>query len=79
MGLEVPRIARIAGVALLAMEFVYLLVGNLALSTGLVRRAISGNPDALLVTHGRAYTVIPGRVHLSDFAMRMQDQNIQFT
>ena len=30
------------------------------------------------MTHGLAYTVIPGRVHVSDFALRMQDQNIQF-
>jgi len=78
MGRKVLRIARIAGIALIALEFVYLLVGNLALSTGLVRKALSGNPDAMLVTHGRAYTVLPGRVYVSDFSMRMQDRNIQF-
>jgi hypothetical protein len=81
MGRNLPRIARVAGialVALVALELLYLLAGNLALSTGLVRRAISGNPDAMLVTHGRAYTLLPGRVHVSDFSMRMQDQNIQF-
>jgi hypothetical protein len=78
MGRNLPRIARGAGIALIALEFLYLLAGNLALSTGLVRKAISGNPDAMLVTHGRAYTVLPGRVHVSDLSMRMQDQNIQF-
>jgi hypothetical protein len=81
MGRNLPRIARVAGialVALVALELLYLVAGNLALSTGLVRRAISWNPDAMLVTHGRAYTVLPGRVHVSDFSMRMQDQNVQF-
>jgi hypothetical protein len=72
------RIAAIAGIALIALELLYVLVANLALSTGLVRKAINLYPDSMLVTHGRAYTVIPGRVHLSDFSMRMQDQNIQF-
>jgi hypothetical protein len=74
----VLKVARGGAIALIALEFLYLLAGNLALSTGLVRRAVSGNPDAMLVTHGRAYTIFPGRVHVSDFAMRMQDRNIQF-
>jgi hypothetical protein len=81
MGRNLPRIARVAGIALVALivlELLYLVAGNLVLSTGLVRRAISWNPDAMLVTHGRAYTVLPGRVHVSDFSMRMQDQNVQF-
>lgn len=65
-------------IALIALELVYLLAANLALSTGIVRRAISAYPESMLVTHGRAYTILPGRVHLSDFAMRMQDRNIQF-
>jgi hypothetical protein len=72
------RIARIAALALVALEVVYLLAANLALWTGLVRRAVSAYPDSLLLTHGFAYTVIPGRVHVSDLALRMQDQNIQF-
>jgi hypothetical protein len=72
------RIARIAALALVVLEVVYLLAANLALWTGVVRRAVSAYPDSLLLTHGLAYTVIPGRVHVSDLALRMQDQNIQF-
>ncbi len=78
MGRKVLGIARIAGIALISLELVYLLVGNLALSMGVVGKALSGNPDAMLVTHGRAYTLLPGRVHVSDFSMRLQDRNIQF-
>ena len=75
---KVIRSVRIAGTVLIALEFVYFVIANLALSTGFVREALSGNPDAMLVTHGHAYTVLPGRVHVSDFSMRMQDRNIQF-
>ena len=78
MGRKALRIARIVGIALVALELAYLLAGNLALFTGLVRKTLSEDPDAMLVTYRRAYTVLPGRVHVSDFSMRMQDQNIQF-
>ena len=78
MGLTVPRTLKVAGIALAALQLVYLVAGNLALSTGLVRKAISAYPDSMLVTHGRAYTVFPGRVHVSDLSMRVQDRNIQF-
>lgn len=78
MGLTVPRILKVAGIALAALQFVYLVAGNLALSTGIVRKAISAYPESMLVTHGRAYTVFPGRVHVSDLSMRLQDRNIQF-
>jgi hypothetical protein len=74
----VLKAARATAIALVALELVYLLAANLALWTGLVARVLSGSPDAMVVTHGRAYTVIPGRVHVSDFSMRMQDRNIQF-
>jgi len=70
--------ASIAAIALVAVEFVYLLAGNLALSTGLVRGVLNEFPDSMLVTYRRAYTLLPGRVHVSGFSMRMQDQNIQF-
>ena len=72
------KMLRVAAIALVALELVYLLVANLALSTGLVRNAISAYPESMLLTHGRAYTVLPGRVHVSDLSMRVQDRNIQF-
>lgn len=75
---KVAKVLRVAGIALISLQLVYLAAANLALSTGLVRRAISAYPDSMLLTHGRAYTVFPGRVHLSDLSMRVQDQNIQF-
>lgn len=78
MGRALLRIGRIAAVALVAVEILYLLAANLALSTGLVQRAISAYPESMLVTHGRAYTVLPGRVHVTDLSMRVQDRNIQF-
>ncbi len=78
VGLKVPKALRVAGIALVALQLAYLAAANLALSTGLVRKAISAYPDSMLVTHGRAYTVFPGRVHVSDLSMRVQDRNIQF-
>jgi len=77
LGRNFLRGARFGAIALVALELVYVLAGNLALSTGAVQRAISWDPDSLLVTHGRSYTVLPGRVHVSDFTLRMQDQNVQ--
>ena len=78
MNRGVRRIARIAAIALLAVEFAYLVAGNLALSTGLLRGVLNEYPDSMLVTYRRAYTLLPGRVHVSDLSMRMQDQNVQF-
>ncbi|MEY2669470.1 MAG: hypothetical protein RJA59_2108 [Pseudomonadota bacterium] len=78
MGPQLLRIGRATGITLLALELAYLLAANLALSTGLVRRAVSAYPESVLLTHGRAYTVLPGRVHVSDLSMRVQDRNIQF-
>jgi hypothetical protein len=72
------KVLRVAAIALVALELLYLLVANLALSTGLVRKAISAYPDSMLLTHGRAYTIFPGRANVSDLSMRVQDRNIQF-
>lgn len=77
LGRTLLKVARFGAIALIALELLYVLAGNLVLSTGMVRRAISWDPEAMRVTHGRAYTILPGRVHLEDFTLRMQDQNVQ--
>ena len=78
VGRKLLKTGLAAGIALVVLELVYLLAANLALSTGFVRRAVSAYPESVLLTHGRAYTVLPGRVHVSDLSLRLQDGNIQF-
>lgn len=68
--------ALIIGVGSLAL--LYLVAGNLILSTGVVRGWTNGEPDELSVDYHRAWTAWPGRVHLEELTVRFQDRNVQF-
>jgi hypothetical protein len=69
---------RILVLGLVGLELLYLLAANLALSTGLVRHFANEKPEMVLLSYDRAWTVWPGRVHVSGLALRFQDYNVQF-
>lgn len=72
------RIAGGLGLALVAAALLYVGLGNLILSTDVVRGLTNVAPEELTVDYGRAWTVWPGRVHLEDLTVRFQDHNVQF-
>jgi hypothetical protein len=64
-------------VVLLALELSYLLIGNLLVRSQLIKRAVA-SAEGFHLSYGRAYTLWPGRVQISDFALRVEDYNVQF-
>lgn len=72
------RIAAGLGIGLVATALLYVGLGNLILSTGVVRRLTNVAPDELTVDYGPAWTAWPGRVHVKDLTVRFQDHNVQF-
>src|SRR5690606_29452259 len=66
-------------VAVAALALGWLLLINLALWTGLVARAVTGEREraTLKLEHGFAWCVWPTRVHLSDFDLRIETHGWQ--
>src|SRR4026209_2086424 len=62
---------------LAALELGYLLGGNLVGKPGVIRRAVA-SAQGFDLQYGSAYTILPGRVHVSDFSLRVEDYNVQF-
>lgn len=75
--LNLGRLAKIAALGVLAIGVVYLTVANLLLGGNVIQREASSDPDSLLLTTGRAWTLWPGRVHVRDLILRFQDSNVQ--
>ncbi|MDP1822176.1 MAG: hypothetical protein Q8L48_03010 [Archangium sp.] len=65
-------------VGVVSLALLYAVVGNLVLSTGVVRGLTNVAPDELTVDYHRAWTAWPGRVHVEDLTVRFQDANVQF-
>jgi hypothetical protein len=64
-------------VVLLALELSYLVIGNLLVRSELIKRAVA-SAEGFHLDYGRAYTLWPGRVQVSDLALRVEDYNVQF-
>ncbi|HKY38869.1 MAG TPA: hypothetical protein VJN18_23170 [Polyangiaceae bacterium] len=62
---------------LLALELLYLATGNLVVRSGLIKQAVA-SAEGFHLDYGRAYTLWPGRVEVSDLAVRVEDYNVQF-
>jgi hypothetical protein len=64
---------------LLSVWITYLVIANLALSTHALELFLDHlKPDRIHLTWKSAYTVIPFRVHASQFALRGQDDKLQW-
>ena len=59
--------------ALVALESLYLVVGNAIIRTDLLRSWINDGPDRTHVEYGSAYTLWPGRVHVT--GLRIWDRD----
>lgn len=63
---------------LAAPWLLYLLIANILLMTPVLQHGISFRPRRVLMTWSHAWTVLPGRVHVSDFYLRYQDRVVAF-
>lgn len=76
---SVPRWLRIALIAVAALYAAYLVAANVILRTHLLRGWVNdGATDVRLMEYSSAWTIWPGRVHVNDFSLRFQDENVQF-
>lgn len=62
---------------LAGLELIYLLAANLVVRSDLIKSAVAG-AEGFGLEYGRAYTLWPGHVHVEDFALRVEDYNVQF-
>jgi hypothetical protein len=70
------RVLRRVGITLLALELLYLLLGNLALTTGLVRHFANARPEKLLLDYDYAFTLWPGHLFVKNFDLRYQNWGV---
>jgi hypothetical protein len=56
----------------------YLVAMNVFLETGLFRRIVNFSPEELRVDYSRAYSVIPGRIHVDGLSIRGSDSMVQW-
>ncbi len=73
-----PAPVRAFLVVALGFYLLYLFVANLVLATNVVRDAVNGSPDEMMIGYRSAYSLVPGWVTVSDFTLRFQDRNVQF-
>lgn len=64
--------------ALVALEAIYLVAGNVLLRTGLLRSMINDGPDSTTVEYASAYTLWPGRVRLTGLRVRDRDHHTEW-
>ncbi|MGC4066803.1 MAG: hypothetical protein QM784_19640 [Polyangiaceae bacterium] len=62
---------------LVALEALYLGVSNLILGTRLAR-VTAESAEGLRIAYGRAFSILPGRVHVRSLVLRFEDYNVQF-
>src|SRR5690606_19896040 len=71
------RFAWSAAVAVPAIFAAYLVAANIILSASVLPAWVSATEN-LSMSYASAYSVIPGRVHVSQLVVRGSDSNIQF-
>ena len=65
------------GVVLAGLTLFYLGVANLVLAGGFVSR-FAAKSDDIRIEYDAAYSVWPGRVHVRNLRVRMEDHNVEF-
>ncbi len=73
-----PTPVRVVVAAVLVLWLVYLLVANLLIGTGILKRSLNGDADELSIGYAEAWTIVPGSATVTDFTLRFQDKNVQF-
>jgi hypothetical protein len=70
------RIARFIMFAVAAVMLFYIVAANIALKSGLVERLANDDPDVKM-TWESAWTILPGLVHVRNFKLHHEDNNVQ--
>jgi len=73
---KVVKHVLLAAMGLLVLEIIYVIVANLILASSLVRDGV-GTGDGVRLEYASARTWLPGRVHLREFDLRVEDYNVQ--
>jgi hypothetical protein len=73
IGIVLLRVAAV----LLFLQLIYLGLGNAALKSQLVRKAVSG-AEGFQLDYASAYTLWPGHAHVEQLSLRVEDYNVQF-
>ena len=72
------RLLCLGAIVLLGLEGLYLLGANLFLNTGMAPWALNRKPEKFRMDWQRAWSVIPGRVHLRGVRLRAQSRPVQW-
>lgn len=75
-----PRAARwskIAVLVLLGLYALFVVAANVFLATHLIEKEINAGTKDIEMHWGRSWTIWPGRVHVNDFSLRVNDGNVQ--
>jgi len=70
-------VLRRAFAVLVGLELVYLLIGNLVVSSELIKDAVASG-EGFHLDYARAHTLWPGHVDITDVSLRVEDYNVQF-
>jgi hypothetical protein len=68
----------VVSLVLAGTYFLYVLVLNLAFATGLFAWLVNKATPDFRIEMGSAWTLVPGRVHVKDCSLRVEDSNLQF-
>jgi hypothetical protein len=72
------RALRNVAIALLGAWALYLVAVNVFVGTRLLRNLTSYDPGALRVEYDRAYSILPGRIHVEGLRIRGRDSNVEW-
>lgn len=66
-----------AALALVGVWVFYVVVANAVLASHVIEKEINGGTKDVEMHLGRSWTIWPGKVHVNDFSLRVNDGNIQ--
>ena len=66
------------GVAVSAVELLYLVAINLFLSTSLFEKVLDGDPTTIDIHFARAWSLLPGSIHAERLSIRGRDRHVEW-
>jgi hypothetical protein len=73
-----PRVVVFAACVLGGLVALYYVGMNVFVATRLFRNAIGYDPGSLLVEYDRAYSAVPGKIHVEGLRIRGRDSNVEW-
>ncbi len=56
----------------------YLIAMNVFIRTQILRDLIGADPGSMRVDYASAYSIVPGRIHVTDLRIRGRDSNVEW-